>query len=286
MSSFTDEVVSSILLSTGALASVEGDLCHYTNVVQCDADSYALTIDVPSDAQAGSKLVNDSIPIPAPGRDFVFVSSIIINDPSSKIQDKVEHLLKYKYYSLQKLTINATGVTGTLADNVVPFSFLTTLVIHSKLTGTIPNRYQNLQYLDLYGNQIKTFTAKNFDFLQSVNLSHNTVDSLIDFWGTQGTPKLYTHVDISDNLLTTLPSEVNTPQLEFLNVSRNRIVGTLPKGLFTSTLTTVDASHNQLSGDLPDVSGATALSHFNLSNNGYSTGTEKVLSRSTLSSLT
>ncbi|CAD2214370.1 leucine-rich receptor-like protein kinase [Angomonas deanei] len=284
MSSFTDEVVSSILRSTGALASVEGDLCHYTNVVQCENTLYALTIDVPSDAQAGSKLVNNSIPIPVlPGQDVVFVSSIIINDPSSKIEDKVEHLLKYNFYLLQNLTINATGVTGTLADNVVPFSFLTTLVVHGKLTGTIPNRYQNLQYLDLYGNQIKTFDAKNFDFLQNVNLSHNIVDSLIVFWGTQGTPKLYTHVDISDNLLTTLPSEVNTPQLEFLNVSRNSIVGTLPKGLFTSTLTTVDASHNQLSGDLPDVSGATALSHFNLSNNGYSTGTEKVLSRSTLS---
>ncbi|CAD2214371.1 hypothetical protein, conserved [Angomonas deanei] len=284
MSSFTDEVVSSILRSTGALASVEGDLCHYTNVVQCENTLYALTIDVPSDAQAGSKLVNNSIPIPVlPGQDVVFVSSIIINDPSSKIEDKVEHLLKYNFYLLQNLTINATGVTGTLADNVVPFSFLTTLVVHGKLTGTIPNRYLNLQYLDLYGNQIKTFDGASFRALQSVNLSHNTVDSLTNFWGGKDMIKAYTHVDVSDNLLATLPSEVNTPQLEFLNVSRNRIVGTLPKGLFTSTLTTVDASHNQLSGDLPDVSGATALSHFNLSNNGYSTGTEKVLSRSTLS---
>ncbi|CAD2213661.1 surface antigen protein 2 [Angomonas deanei] len=143
----------------------------------------------------------------------------------------------------------AKGVSGTLSGGNT-LDQLTVLIVHGSLTGSIPDRYQFVKTLDLFGNNIKEFDAQKFDQLDIVNLSNNAVGSLSNFWGTLTTPKTYTTVDLSHNLLKSVDENIYAKSLTFLNISHNEILQVISKDWISgvTTLRTLDMSNNEFSG--------------------------------------
>ncbi|CAD2213670.1 Leucine Rich Repeat, putative [Angomonas deanei] len=270
MFDFTKKVISSVLTSTGAVSTVDKDLCTYNGLVSCAMPNYySVTVDVPDSAPQESKLIGQDMTAPDPPLNTLYIRGLSINDPKGKIVDSVENLLKFEYIGLSNFTVMAKGVSGSLptSQDGNIFGQLTVLIVHGSLTGSIPVRYQFVKTLDLFGNNIKEFDAAAFAQLDIVNLSNNAVGSLVSFWGASDKPKTYTTVDLSVNTLSSLPSTIYVSKLRTLNISHNIISSQLPAGLFTAALQTLDASHNQMTGAIPDSSQSTNLVTFIASNN-------------------
>ncbi|KAL9165450.1 hypothetical protein ABFS82_06G171500 [Erythranthe guttata] len=108
----------------------------------------------------------------------------------------------------------------------------------------------SLWYLDLSGNKIEGKVPSWIwkSSLQYVNISHNSLDSMEEFYP-----------NITLDLLATL------------DIRGNSLRGSLPKGICKlSSLSILDASHNKLNGSIPECLGMmVSLSVLNLQRNKY-----------------
>ncbi|EPY15724.1 hypothetical protein AGDE_16995 [Angomonas deanei] len=281
ISDYTTEFVSSIYVSTGVLAGTAGALCggmyQTLKLVTCSVvdnrETYRLNVNVTSTDKGTGRLVGD---VPGKGFDIsLYIRSIVLDDPNEHISDTLDKLLGAKYYQLEELRLYAKGVSGTLpaSQGANIFGQLTVLTVHGSLTGSIPDRYQNVKTLDLFNNSISTFDATTFTQLDIVNLSHNTVGTLLSFWGFQSTPRSFRTVDLSHNLLKSVSEGkvVKATSLTFLNISYNQVSQVISKDWISgvTTLRTLDMSNNQFSGTIAGDYFATNMEVLNISNNRF-----------------
>jgi M6 family metalloprotease-like protein len=176
----------------------------------------------------------------------------------------------------------ATGLTGTIPDNIGDLANLTQLHLESEgLTGGIPvflGEMSQLQSLTLKGNLTQTIPAElgNLSNLQTLNLQGNQLTGLIptelsrlsslevlNLQGNQLTgsipPELgqklhyYFELNLSDNQLTgTIPSTFFHQSIFHLNLSNNLLSGPIPPGLAESALLrTIDLHGNAFTGAIP-----------------------------------
>ncbi|CAD2213571.1 Leucine rich repeat/Leucine Rich repeat, putative [Angomonas deanei] len=278
ISDYTTEFVSSIYVSTGVLAGTAGALCggmyQTLKLVTCSVvdnrETYRLKVNVTSTDKGTGRLVGD---VPTKGTDdSLYIRYIKLDDPNEHISDTLDKLLGAKYDNLEELRLYAKGVSGTLPGATTSLP-LTVLIVHGSLTGTIPSRYQNVKTLDLFNNSISTFDANGFTQLDIVNLSHNTVGTLLSFWGFQSTPRSFRTVDLSHNLLKSVGEGkvIKATSLTFLNISYNQVTQVMSKDWISgvTTLRTLDMSNNQFSGTIAGDYFATNMEVLNISNNMF-----------------
>ncbi|CAD2213572.1 hypothetical protein, conserved [Angomonas deanei] len=276
ISEYTVEFVNSIFVSTGVLAGSAGALCGGVygtmGLVTCsvvdNSETYRLNVNVTSTDRGTGRLVGD---VPTKGNDKTLnIRNIVLDDPNEHISDTLDKLLGAKYGNLEELRLYAKGVSGTLPGATTSLP-LTVLIIHGSLTGSIPDRYQNVKTLDLFNNSISTFDAYGFTQLDIVNLSSNAVGSLVSFWGTEQKPNTYTTVDLSHNLLKSVDENIYANSLTFLNISYNQVSQGMSKDWISrvTTLRTLDMSNNQFSGTIAGDYFPTNMEVLNISNNMF-----------------
>jgi Leucine-rich repeat (LRR) protein len=135
---------------------------------------------------------------------------------------------------------------------------LTSIVLsNNRLTGPVtfgPMNLTQLFNLDLSANKLhgqisnSVFNLKNLGFL---DLSKNYLDGIVEFDGFVKVPVLYS-LDISGNQLSEFPNFLrNQHELEYLNLSNNKIHGQVPEWMWNTSSTSLqilDLSKNFLTG--------------------------------------
>jgi Leucine-rich repeat (LRR) protein len=110
----------------------------------------------------------------------------------------------------------------------------------------------NLYYLDLSANKIHGQISNTIFYQESLeflDLSENYINGIAEF-DEFGSSTTLTFVDISSNQLTEFPKFLkNQLQLEYLNLSNNKIHGQVPEWMWnTKSLVIFDLSNNLLTG--------------------------------------
>jgi Leucine-rich repeat (LRR) protein len=135
---------------------------------------------------------------------------------------------------------------------------LTSIVLsYNRLTGPVafgPMNLTQLSNLDLSANKLhgqisnSIFNLKN---LQSLDLSKNYLDGIVEFDEFVMVPVLYS-LDISGNQLSEFPNFLrNQHELQYLNLSNNKIHGQVPEWMWNTSSTSLyilDLSNNFLTG--------------------------------------
>ncbi|MED6156153.1 hypothetical protein PIB30_011883 [Stylosanthes scabra] len=166
---------------------------------------------------------------------------------------------------------NLTVVASAMEDNDLPFPKLQNLWLDSCKLGTFPSFLRNqtsLLYLDLSNNQIEGIIPNwiwRFDFLTSLNLSHNFLTNLEGPFQNLSSTLYY--LNLHENQLQG-PAPIFTKNIALLDYSNNRfssiiapggldlsgnlLKGTIPKSLANcQKLQVLNVRNNQLKGEFP-----------------------------------
>lgn len=203
----------------------------------------------------------------------------VIRLPDNFINMDVAELLdRLPSDELEILSLDNNNLTGCLPSRLGHFSSLTWIMLrNNKLSGAIPvgiGELKNLRGLWISSNSLHgTITDQHFPFgglLEVLDISSNQLVGPIPIF-----PPSLTYLDLStNNLSSTLPSEIGKSMLQALILFSNSFSGTIPCSLLQlKQLMFLDLSKNQLSGTLPncpqqyETSNITLL---NLSSNNFS----------------
>jgi hypothetical protein len=179
--------------------------------------------------------------------------------------------------NLHLLRLPNNTITGKIPPNI--FNTLTDLrwleVSNNALTGTIPASTANvssssssssLEAMYVKGNQLEG-GLPFFPNLQRVRAQRNSLTFLDERYATAGQNLIYLYV-YHNQLVGSLPSTWNTPNLQILDLGFNKLQGPLPQELWDlPALRSLVVDNNQLTGNLPSSSNCRTLHTVWLSSN-------------------
>ena len=170
----------------------------------------------------------------------------------------------------------SNGGVGTLPSELRHLRYLKTLRIYNQqfISGEIPSEYgffQNLQVLDLEGNQLEGEIPSSFNNLNNLtmmNLRHNRLSGISAEAINQMDNLLAIALD-SNRIEGKLP-EFNLPNLLGLTLSDNALTGEISNSMSgLSSLQMLALDHNKLTGNLDILQDMTHLTHVYLDNNNW-----------------
>lgn len=271
----------------GCPSSWNGIVCNGGNVAGVVLDNLGLSADADLSVFANlTKLVklsmsNNSITgkIPDNIADF---KSLEYLDVSGNLFSSPLPAGIGKLGSLRNLSLAGNNFSGSIPDSISGLSSIQSLDLSgNSFSGPLPAslaRISDLVYLNLSLNGFTKGIPKGFELISGldvIDLHGNKLEGHLDVeFFLLATA---THVDFSDNMLTSSQQEKFlshiSDTIKYLNLSRNQLTGSLVSGgelpIFEN-LKVLDLSHNQLSGDLPGFSFTYDLQVLKLSNNKFS----------------
>ncbi|GMN54665.1 hypothetical protein TIFTF001_023781 [Ficus carica] len=271
----------------GCPSSWNGIVCNGGNVAGVVLDNLGLSADADLSVFANlTKLVklsmsNNSITgkIPDNIADF---KSLEYLDVSGNLFSSPLPAGIGKLGSLSNLSLAGNNFSGSIPDSISGLSSIQSLDLSgNSFSGPLPAslaRISDLVYLNLSLNGFTKGIPKGFELISGldvIDLHGNKLEGHLDVeFFLLATA---THVDFSDNMLTSSQQEKFlshiSDTIKYLNLSRNQLTGSLVSGgelpIFEN-LKVLDLSHNQLSGDLPGFSFTYDLQVLKLSNNKFS----------------
>mmetsp|Transcript_12297 Transcript_12297/g.27638 ORF Transcript_12297/g.27638 Transcript_12297/m.27638 type:complete len:569 (+) Transcript_12297:2-1708(+) len=200
---------------------------------------------------------------------------------------------------VQRIDLSTNNVTGALPNEIASLSNLQALnVSRNQLSGTIPTQVfdllDKLETLDLHGNQItgtipeRTISVSD-SRLRYLNLGINQLTGYLPFFSNAEfiifKKNLLTSFDsrystssalqkfkgYHNQLMGSLPSTWNTPDLVEVDLGYNFLNGTIPQDLWNlPSLKTIFLDHCNLTGSLPSYSEGTSMHRLWLDSNGLS----------------
>ncbi|XP_071701358.1 LRR receptor-like serine/threonine-protein kinase GHR1 [Rutidosis leptorrhynchoides] len=271
----------------GCPSSWNGIMCNGGNVAGVVLDHLSLSADVDLNIFTNlTKLVklsisNNSISGKFPRKlgkmlEFLDISDNLFNSTLPPDIGNVE--------SLKNLSLAGNNFSGSISDWISGLSSIQSLDLsRNSFSGPVPpsfTKLNNLVYVNLSVNGFTKTMPKGFldmGVLEVIDLHGNMFDGDLDTQFLLLTTA--THVDFSDNLLTSSSSQNGkflpgiSETVKYLNLSRNQLTGSLISAsvaqMFAS-LTVLDLSYNQFSGELPSFNFAYDLQVLKLSNNKFS----------------
>ena len=160
-----------------------------------------------------------------------------------------------------KLTLQLSGMKGTLPDTIGQLDMLTDLVIsYTGLSGTIPRtlaNLTNLQYLNLDYNRFEgVIPSEIFSFpsLKLISISGNNNFLPWEIPSTIKSAQYLEDVSLDEcNVIGTIPSElVALSKLRYLSMESNHLVGTIPN-LKGTSIESIHLWDNEFSGSIPQL---------------------------------
>lgn len=170
---------------------------------------------------------------------------LAFNDLSGSIPPSLSEL-----HNLDALHLDRNKLTGTIPDSFgkftgkVPDLYLS----HNQLTGSVPKSlgYLNFSTIDISRNQLVgdlSFLFGTNKSIQSLYFSRNMIEfdlTKVEF------PASLTNLDFNHNkVFGSLPTRLTGLDLQFFNVSYNRLCGQIPQGGSLQEFTSFEYFHNR-----------------------------------------
>ncbi|KAM0928065.1 hypothetical protein ACQ4PT_002251 [Festuca glaucescens] len=230
---------------------------------------------LPADELQGLYLQNNNLTgsIPAQINQFSSLSTVLLsnNKMSGEIPVGMRELKKLKDLSLDSNNLNGT-LTQDHFTNLTSLKFL--WLSGNSITMLVNNTWNTPFQLTAAGFR-SCILGPHFPAwimqptLLVLGISNTSIHDSIpgQFW-ISIIPKNLAYLDLSGNKLSgVLPSDIEAPALEVLNLFKNSFSGTIPCSLFElQQLELLDISENQLNGTLPNFPGAPRSSNLTMLN--------------------